>query len=208
MIKARHNPFFVKFFRFYSKFMLHQHFRKIIIRGGYTERNLPLLIVANHFSWWDGFIANYLNNILFKRRFHVMMLEEQLKERMFLNKAGVFSIKKKSRDIVDSLNYTKELLTDPRNMVVIFPQGEIQSLYHYPVHFEKGISSILGKMQPENLQVVFLAKLVDYFSHRKPSLTLGLTDYSAERFSSIKDMENAYNQHLKNMIDQQKPDME
>ncbi|MGM0497993.1 MAG: lysophospholipid acyltransferase family protein [Bacteroidota bacterium] len=208
MIKARHNPFFVEFFRFYSKFMLHQHFRKVIIKGGYTERNLPLLMVANHFSWWDGFIANYLNNTMFKRKFHVMMLEEQLKQRMFLNKAGVFSIKKKTRDVVDSLNYTKELLTNPQNMVVIYPQGEIESLYHYPLQFEKGISSVMGKMQPENIQVVFLATLVDYFSHRKPTLTLALADYNAEQFASIKNMEDAYNQHLKNMIEQQKPDMQ
>lgn len=137
-----------------------------------------------------------------------MMLEEQLKQRMFLNKAGVFSIKKQSRDIVDSLNYTKELLTNPLNMVTIYPQGAIQSLYHYPVQFEKGISSILGKMQPKNVQVVFLATLVDYFSHRKPSLTLALTDYDTKQFTSMKEMEDAYNQHLNNMIDQQKPDME
>ena len=188
--------------------MLHQHFRKITIKGGFTDRKLPLLLVANHFSWWDGFIANYLNNSLFNRQFHIMMMEEQLEQRMFLNKAGVFSIKKNSRDVVDSLNYTKELLTNPQNMVAIYPQGEIQSLYHYPVQFEKGISSILGKLQPQNVQVIFLASLVDYFSHRKPSLTLALADYSTKQFSSIKDMEDAYNQHLKNIIDQQKTDME
>ena len=205
MIKARHNLFFVKFFRFYSKFMIKHHFRQVILKGTYKERNLPLLLIGNHFSWWDGFIANYLNNLIFHRRFHIMMLEEQLERRMFLNQAGAFSIKKNNRDIIASLNYSKTILTDPGNILVLYPQGEIQSIYHYPLHFEKGISAILDKIQ-QPVQVLFYAALIDYFSHRQPTLTLAFREFDMKQYASLDDLEIAYNQYLIEMINQQKED--
>jgi len=183
--------------------MLHRHFHEINIKGSFTDKNMPVLMIANHFSWWDGFIANYLNNHIFQRRFHIMMLEEQLRERMFLNKAGAYSIKKNSRDVVETLNYTMELLKSSQNLVVMYPQGKFKSLYHYPIDFEKGVSSILEKLNGQ-VQVVFLAALVDYFSHRKPTLTLGLKEYEPKEVSALNDIERAYNDHLKNMINQQK----
>ncbi|MFP4526521.1 MAG: hypothetical protein ACLFNL_09025, partial [Bacteroidales bacterium] len=112
MITAMHHSWYERFFRFYSRFMLSNHFRRIIINGSYTEKNRPVMLIGNHFSWWDGFIANYLNMVVFKKRFHIMMLEEQLKPRMFLNKAGAYSIKKQTRDVVNTLNYTVELMKD------------------------------------------------------------------------------------------------
>jgi len=185
--------------------MINQHFHQVLLKGTYQERNLPVLLIGNHFSWWDGFIANYLNNLLFHRRFHIM-LEEQLEQRMFLNQAGAFSIKKKNRDIIESLNYSETILTDPGNLLVLYPQGEIQSLYHYPLHFEKGISAILEKIR-QPVQVIFLAALVDYFSHRKPTLTLAFKEYDMKQFSSIDDLESAYNKHLVEMINQQKEEL-
>ena len=203
MIKSRHHPFFVKFFHFYGKFMLHLHFHEINLKGTFTEKNMPVLLIANHFSWWDGFIADYLNNLLFKRRFHIMMLEEQLKQRMFFNKAGAYSIKKHSRDVVETLNYTVDLLKDTKNLVVMYPQGKFKSLYHYPLQFEKGAASILNKLNGQ-VQVIFLAALIDYFAHRKPTLTLGLTEYELKGEASLKKLEDAYNKHLQDMINQQK----
>lgn len=198
MIKARHNPFFVRFFRFYSKFMLHRHFNEINIKGSFTDKNMPVLIIANHFSWWDGFIANYLNNLLFQRRFHIMMLEEQLRQRMFLNKAGAYSIKKNSRDVVNTLNYTVELMKDKNNIVVMYPQGSIQSVYHYPLEFEKGVEAILNRSQ--EVDVYFLVALVDYFSHRKPALTLGIKEYPFEEPVSTLTIQEAYNEYMQFLI--------
>ncbi len=202
MIKAKHNPFFIKFFRFYSRFMIERHFREVKIKGTYFEKERPVLLIGNHFSWWDGFIANYLNNLIFRRRFHIMMLEEQLEPRPFLNKAGAYSIRKKSRDIVESLNYTKGLLKDKNNIVVVYPQGEIQSLYNYPVKFQKGITSVLNDLKDE-VDIVFMVALVDYFSHRKPALTLGLKVYKGGNASDTDEMQEAYNKFMKQMVSEQ-----
>ena len=203
MIKARHHWFYVRFFHYYSRFMLRRHFRDINIKGNVTDKGLPVLLIGNHFSWWDGFFALYVNQEIFQRRFHVMMLEDQLKHRMFLNKAGAFGIRKKSHSVVEMIEYTRMLLQDPANIVAMYPQGEIRSMFHYPVRFEKGITKILSGME-DKVQVVFISVLVDYFSHRKPSLTFGVRAYDPGKNIDLKDMENAFNEHMKQMIDQQK----
>lgn len=203
MIKARHHWFYVRFFHLYCHFMIQWHFRKVMIKGDVDDRGLPVLLIGNHFSWWDGFFANYLNCKIFHRRFHVMMLEEQLQKHMFLNKAGAYSIRQHSHSVIESLNYTRELLTDPKNLVTIYPQGEIRSMFHYPVRFEKGITKILSGME-DKVQVVFISVLVDYFSHRKPSLTLGVRAYDPGKNIDLNHMQNAFNEHMQQMIDQQK----
>ncbi|MCG8698089.1 MAG: hypothetical protein MI922_08550, partial [Bacteroidales bacterium] len=67
MIKANHHPFWVKFGYWYSKFLLNIYFRNIRYVGNYNHTDKPVLIIANHFSWWDGFIHLQLNRTYFKR---------------------------------------------------------------------------------------------------------------------------------------------
>jgi hypothetical protein len=49
-----------------------------------------------------------------------------------------------------------------------------------------------------------MAALIDYFSHRKPSLTLGLKEYIPGESIDLQNMEDAFNDYLKEMIAQQK----
>ena len=43
-----------------------------------------------------SYLGNYLCYKYYKKKFHVMMLKEQLAKPMFLNKAGAFSVEKSS----------------------------------------------------------------------------------------------------------------
>ena len=131
--RATHHFLIHPFFRFYSVWKTRRKFHKVYLNGTFTDKNLPVLLVSNHFSWWDGFWAVYLNEKIFHRIFHFMMLEEQLKSHMFLNKTGGYSIKKGSRSIIETIDYTAQLLSDRKNLVLIFPQGEISSM-HIPGH--------------------------------------------------------------------------
>lgn len=151
-----------------------------------------MLAVANHFSWWDAFILFYLNDKIFKKRYHVMMLEEQLRKYRLFNYGGVYSVKKKSRDIIRSLDFTAGLLNDPKNMVLMFPQGMIQSQHLSALHFEKGLSYVTG-MSTAQYHVIFIASLTDYFSSRKPSLHIFYEEFTAGKKSDAGALENSYN---------------
>lgn len=182
--------------------MLHKYFQKVNIHGEYKSQNSSLLVIANHFSWWDGFIIYYLNDLLFKKRFHVLMLEEQLAGRGFLNKAGAFSIKKGSRSSIESLNYCKEILETPSNMLLLFPQGEFQSLYDYPLTFEKGWQRIIN--ENSNTEIFMVADLLDYFQNKKPILTVYIEKFDFARFKSIEKVEEEYNRFYQSAINIQK----
>lgn len=191
MIKARHTKPGVWFFNLYADFFLKRAFREINIFG---ENNIPdssMLIISNHFSWWDGFIQLYLNNRVLHKKFHVMMLEYQLKKFMILNKAGAFSVKKNSRDIIQSLKYSEEILSDKKNLLLIFPQGEIQTLYTEYFKFEKGIEKLMKK---EEACLIFNVNLIDYFSHKKPGLNIYYKVYPVNENIGIDTIEKAFNQ--------------
>ena len=171
MIKANHSYLGVLFFKYYSKIKLKNHFQDIRFVGDIEDLGKPILVISNHFSWWDGFIQLQLNNLLFKRKFHVMMLEEQLEKFKILNKGGAYSVQKNSRDILNSLNYSVDLLNDNNNLLLIFPQGEIQSLYTDNFIFGTGLNYLL-KNRKTDFQLIFNINLVDYFSESKPTLTI------------------------------------
>lgn len=132
-----------------------------------------------------------------------MMLEDQLKNRLFLSRLGAFSIKKNHRDAINSLNYASDLLNDPRNMVLLFPQGRFQSLHQHPVDFEKGWFRIMQKA-PAHCRLVFMANLVDYFDHPKPTLTTWL-QLAPSDLPDNATIQDAYNAFLKSAISQQNP---
>jgi hypothetical protein len=193
IIKAHHHFIVYPAFRIFTLISIRRNFHEVKIFGDIEERNLPMLIIANHFSWWDGIFVNYVNMKRFKRRFHFMMLEEQLEVYKFFRKLGGYSIKKNSRTMIETIRYTRELLKHKSNLVLMFPQGEIQSLYHSGFTFEQGIDRIVNK--PDNeVQLLFIANLVDYFSHSKPTLYAYLREYklTGQVHSELQDSYNTF----------------
>ena len=202
IIKARHHWFFYPFFKFYSRWMPRMDFRKVILHSKVVDRHQPILMLGNHISWWDGFLAQYLNIEFFKRKLHIMMLEEQLEKRMFLNKTGAYSIKKGDRSAIESLKYTSQLLLDPKNLVILFPQGKIHSMHDIPVTFEKGWFRIFKDIS-NPVQVIIFITLIDYFSSRKPYLHIYLYDYDYVG-KSPDEMNSDFNAYISESIEQQK----
>ena len=203
MIRARHLPFWVWFSRQYTKFHIAYFFRKVEIISEPLDHKKPFLVIANHFSWWDGIVMHYLSFKFFRKRFFAMMLEDQLKTRMFLNKLGMFSIKKGNRDIIRAINYSSEILNDKKNLLLMYPQGKIESAYHYPVKFEPGMIKILQKLN-QPVELIFLVLLIEYFAFKKPTLFLYIKPYPFQKGCTIEEIEQAYNEHLISSIKQQK----
>jgi 1-acyl-sn-glycerol-3-phosphate acyltransferase len=195
ILKAKHHRFIYPFFKWYTFWLVNRNFSKIHYSGTYTENNLPVLLIANHSSWWDGFWALYLNIKVFKRKFHFMMLEEQLRKYWYFNYAGGFSVKKKSKSVLETLHYTSSLLTDRNNLVLIFPQGEIGSAQKDSFDFEKGIERILAGIKNQ-VQIVFLVSLTDYFSSKKPEIFFYYREYSKNTVQRA-DLEDDYNRFYK-----------
>ncbi len=202
MLKAKHTFLTTNFIKYFSLWNIEKTFHSVNISNKLVDKKLPLMIIANHFSWWDGFWINYLNSKVFNRKFYFMMLEDQLLKRKFLLNTGGFSVNKSSRSIVETIQYTSELLKNNQNMVLIFPQGKIQSLYNQKFVFEKGVEAILKRTDNE-IQIVFVANLIDYYSHEKPSLFMYIEEMKGEDYS-IENIEYLYNLFFKSCADNNK----
>lgn len=204
MIKANHSSFWVSFSNVYSKYLLKLFFRNIRFKGKYEETNLPVLIISNHFSWWDGFIQIQMNNKYFKRRFHFMMLENELHESMILTKIGAYSILKNSRSSIETLSYTVERLENPENLVLFFPQGKIQSIYTNKFNFEKGVINYILKKLESDFQLVFNVNLIDYSSYRRPEITVYHKTIKLDRNDSFCQIEERFNTYANECLTEQR----
>lgn len=202
MIKAKHHIVIYPLFKKLTQYLLKRNFKSIQIQGDFNDTGKPVLVIVNHIGWWDGFWLMHFNLKVLHRKFHFMMLEEQLKKHWYFQYSGAFSVKKHSRSVVESINYTTDLLKNSENMVFMFPQGEINSLYANVMHFESGIQRIIAQSN-EDLQVVFVANLIDYFSNSKPSLYIYMQTDSSKSLKE-KIMENEYNKFYHKILDIQK----
>lgn len=191
MIVAKHNWFLYPFFVWYGWVRMNVHFKKVHCIGNIENQNRPILLISNHFSWWDGFIIAAINKQKWKKRFHIMMLENQLRKNWFLNYAGVYSVKKNSKSIIESLTYSIGLLQNEHNLVSLFPQGEFKSAYQQPFHFENGLNWILKNINWP-VQLVFMANQVEYFDSPKPHLFVHCKEYNSEN-KSKDEIEKEYN---------------
>lgn len=203
MIRANHKQFWVNFSKHYSKYLIRFFFRNIKYIGEYKETNLPVLLIANHFSWWDGFIQIQLNNKYFKRRFHFMMLERELKNAMILTKIGACSISKGQRSSLESLNYAVEVLQNKQNLFLFFPQGKINSLYTQKFVFEKGLLGHILNKNHSNYQVVLNVNLIDYGAMRRPEISVYYKTLTINSETITEDVELEYNRFAKECFNQQ-----
>lgn len=200
ILKGKHHFLLDPFFRNYVLWKMNRNFHSIKISGNIEDRDLPILLICNHISWWDGIWALYVNQTLFRRKYFFMMLEEQLRKNWFLNYAGGYSITRNSRGVLESIDYTLELLKSKKNMVLIFPQGEIESMYKKRFDFKKGIEHILKRLENE-VQVVFLANLIDYHQNKKPAVYSFLHEYKGS--SKLTEVEDDYNKFYEKCISKQ-----
>lgn len=129
-----------------------------------------------------------------------MMEESQLRKYWFFNHSGGFSVQKNTRSIIETLNYSAELLSDCNNLVLLFPQGEIQSVYQQEISFGKGIERILH--QCGQVEVIFQVLMTDYFSHPKPGLYIYLKEYRGENHDR-NSLQEAFRQFYRESADRQ-----
>lgn len=193
MIKARHTFTGTMVLNLYSGKKMNRVFHETRYIGAWSENGLPILMLSNHFSWWDGFIQYRLNRKVFDRKLYIMMLEEQLLKNMILNKCGCFSVRKNSRSIIETLDYCLDVLKEPDNMLLMFPQGEVQSMHIERIKFESGLRYLLKHIENE-INIVLNVNLVDYFSEKKPTMNIYFKVLSSNLFPDTQTIEKEYNE--------------
>ncbi|MBD1365288.1 lysophospholipid acyltransferase family protein [Mucilaginibacter sp. ZT4R22] len=195
MIYPKNNRLMKWMFDTYVKWLVGKTFHQFLYNEVGLDSDKSVLLVANHFSFWDGLILYVLNDKLLHKKFHVMILEDTAKREGMLRYAGAFSVSKNSRDMLESLNYAAELLNQPGNLLLMFPQGKLYSNFVNRVHFEQGLLKIMKKAEGK-FQILFAATFIQYLKHKKPSVTVYLkTERETYSDKTIDELQSTYQQH-------------
>jgi len=201
MIKANHHKGYHLFFKNYIRWIFNKHFHHIRFNKPAVKNDKPLVILANHISWWDGFFMYEINRRYIHKKIHVLMLEDELQNNPFLARIGAFSIRKNHRSIIESFHYMKKLNKSPENLIVAYPQGYIYSLYEPAFSFQKGITRWLKNLN-DKPQIWLGAVLIDYSIRKKPGVEVYFKEYHDDMEHDL--LEKAYNQHYQESVKIQK----
>jgi 1-acyl-sn-glycerol-3-phosphate acyltransferase len=173
MLEARKSAWFESVFAVYNRNLLRRRFNSLQVSGldFLTERDktFPLLIYANHSSWWDGLVAFQISRET-KLDSFLMMEEKQLRKLFLFRKLGAFSVvREKPREAMKSVEYAAKILREkPNRTVWLFPQGEILPSEIRPLKFYGGLTKIIEKA--ERCSVVPLAFRFEFSCDFKPDI--------------------------------------
>lgn len=173
MLEADKKIWFDAIFSFYNRNLIKRRFNSLRIENfdalSRRSKDIPLIIYANHSSWWDGLV---FYEILRKAKIDgfVMMEEKQLKNLHLFRKIGAFSVVRENpRKAVESMNYAVTLLRDKVDRaLLIFPQGEIKPNEARPLQFYNGLSRIVQKLK--SCDIVPVALRYEFLGEFKPEI--------------------------------------
>jgi 1-acyl-sn-glycerol-3-phosphate acyltransferase len=164
MIKANPTRWAKFIFHIYVMRLMKRHFHAFHLLGNLPQPDseLPLLLIPNHSTWWDGFFVYLLNEEILKREIYLMMLDRQLAKYKFFARIGAFGITPGDKENVqESLNYTVALLQKKNVMITMFPQGILLPWGKRPLNYKKGIESII-QLHNKPINILPLAIRAEY----------------------------------------------
>lgn len=188
MVYPREHKLIKWFFRTYFLLIIRLRFDKIYCDPLAIPEGRATLLISNHYSWWDAFLLYWVNERFFHKNFFIMTLESSFEKWPFLKYLGAFSVKRGSRDIINSLRYGNALLQDDKNLILVFPQGKMQSNFTEHLLMEKGLHSMLGS-NAGDINIVFAALFTETFIFNKPSPYIYLKNYS---YKNENDLERSF----------------
>ncbi len=174
MIYPDHKKWADFIFKPYLYRLFKHHFHSIILldEQPVVDEQLPVLLLPNHSSWWDGFFVYLVNEKFLHRRPYLMMLEEQLSQNRFFRHVGAYSINPaSSAEMKRSLRFTLDLFQpkDAGRLICIFPQGELQAWHKRPIEFRRGIEFLLKRI-PLPVQVLLLGIRIEFLNEQYPQV--------------------------------------
>jgi hypothetical protein len=111
----------------------------------------PVVLVANHTSWWDGFLLREVHRLLRPRApLHTVMLASELRRRRILRALGGVGIEPgDAGTLLTALRTLRERVDrSPETVVIFFPQGRIWPTHRRPLGFQRGVELFVRRLAP------------------------------------------------------------
>jgi 1-acyl-sn-glycerol-3-phosphate acyltransferase len=107
-----------------------------------VPQGAPLLLAANHVSWWDGFVLREVQRALRPRApMYTVMTRRELGRAPFLGALGGVGIDPASpASIPGAIRELRDRLArHPDAVILFFPQGRIWPSHRRPLGFRRGV---------------------------------------------------------------------
>jgi 1-acyl-sn-glycerol-3-phosphate acyltransferase len=93
MISRPRKRILANLFARYMYYRMRKTFNRLQVVNNFEPKpGHSVLLLCNHFGWWDGLWANYLAYWHLDRKSYIMMQDDHLQARMWLSHCGAFSI--------------------------------------------------------------------------------------------------------------------
>lgn len=174
---ALFSPARFAFFRFMFAGFARRHLRAVRLAAWGApppdDPARPLVVYANHPSWWDGVAFMLYSTELFPgRRMFSPMEAGSLRRYRFMRRLGVFGVEQTSgRGALAFLRTAKAVLAEPSHMLWLNAPGRFMDVRERPVPMVPGLVR-LAELAPE---ARFLPMAIEYpfWSERAPEMLAG-----------------------------------
>ena len=163
------------FFRSIVRRYFRRHFHAVRLSGGHQLASIsgPLMIYANHSSWWDPMIAYLLAaDLLPERRHYAPMDAQALARYAVLGRLGIFPVEIGTRRGAAQFLRSGLAILRSGGVLWITPQGRFADARERPLVFKPGLAALASR-QP-GCTVIPLAIEYTFWDERHPEALLHL----------------------------------
>ena len=167
----------LRFFSLVVRRYFRRHFRAVLLQRGELLRGAgggPLVIYANHSSWWDPMVSVLLAQTLLSGRQHFAPMDATpLKRYPILRKVGIFPVEPATaRGAVQFLR-TSEAILQSGGVVWVTPQGRFADARE-TLEFKQGLAALASRVP--GARCLPLAIEYTFWNERMPETLLRFGD--------------------------------
>ena len=205
LIPGAYSPRFIRGFGWYTRRLLRKRFHAVRqahdgadLLSLQAESERPMLVLANHPSWWDPLICFFVHRLFMPGRTGCAPIDSmQLEKFRFFRRLGLFGIDPEDPEAQDVLvEYVLGHFTQERRSTCwITPQGRFTDVRE-PVRIRPGAANIAARAaQP---QVFSMAIEYGFWQDARPEVFLRLAEVpdAASRTDWMRSMKQAMQQNL------------
>src|SRR5476649_348902 len=186
IIKAKPLPIFlIRMGAIILIWFIKRRFNKMIVNDIEIKPNHSYILMSNHFGFLDGFLAYYVCFKMIDKKqklkgLYTMSVKKQMEKVWWLKYLGSFSVEPGKRSVNESLDYAASILNEPGNILLYYPQAELESIHIRTIEFKDGIYEIVNRIKGD-CQLIWSSNLIEYFESTKPSVYFNVLDCGTNR---------------------------
>lgn len=163
-------PIATALFRRYLDRLMRSHFASVRWRSirpwQEWDPSIPTLAIANHTTWWDGFLSHQVTMAM-DRRFRILMAAEHLERYRIFRRVGALPMeRRRPREAFRDLQHAaRELRGD--TILWVYPQGSRRPVGERPARLEGGAGWLVARHSGP-VRVVPVAIRIPFLSEQQP----------------------------------------